>query len=1278
MGPESVTITDMDSVKAPASTPARLSAETGLEARWVGWRRAGTSWWRSLVLAVVLCLVSACGALAGPVLTTVGPPATTRPSPFSVAFSPDGKLLATADLGENKVSVFSVAAGGTLIRVGSGETGVYPRSVAFSPNRKFLATANRNSNSVSVFSVAADGALDQVGLPTQTGTDSHPVSHPVAVAFSPDGTLLATANSDDNSVSVFSVAADGALAQVGLPTQTGTDSHPVAVAFSHDGGLLATADMRGNSVSVFSVSADGTLALVDRTERTVRSPISVAFSSKGLLATANLGTVSVFKVSVSGGLDPVDSRTSTDRTPQSVAFSPDGGLLATADYNDDTTSVFSVSEGGTLTPVRSPTPTGDGPRSTAFSPAGRAFLATVNSDSTVSMFSVSAHGALTRVGSPTPTEPRPESVAFDRSGKLLATANADGNSVSVFSMAADGMLTPVGSPERTGRSPFSVAFGRNGELLATANLNDESVSVFTVAADGALTRVEPPTQTGSHPVSVAFSPDGTLLAAASSDDDWVSVFLVAPDGALSLVGSRTRTGAHPRSVAFSPDGKLLATANLDPSSVSVYSVAAGGTLTQVGDRKGTGAFPVSVAFSPDGKLLATANSHGDSVSVFSVADGALTPVAPLAGTVTGSFPYSVAFSPDGGLLATANEGDDSMSLFLVSAGGALTRVGSPTPTVDGPRSVAFSPNGAFLTTANAGRNSVSVYPLAAPVLDASITSTIPAAIADRKAELAFDANYPSTFECRLDSGSFAPCVTPVSYSGLSEGAHTFSVRAKDLVGNLADSPSSRSWTVDLTPPVAAALAQPADATGNLSASPMFSWSPTTDTATGIGRYELWIDGAHSRTVSPQLCGAQCSATPGAPLTDGPHRWQVRAVDGVDNVAEGTSRNFTVDAAPPSPFTLAGPLEDAATTDRRPALSWQATSDGGIGLAGYDVLLDGQVAASVGAPATAFTPDADLAEGAHDWQVVARDAYGNRRASQIHHFSIDVTPPIARLTAAPNPALAGRIVALDGAGSSDAGTGIVRYEWDLDGDGAFERDTGATATTAQTFVDPGTFAVQLRVSDRAGLSAVARIDQRITAENRGSEQPGISVNDGSQWTNDPKVTIRATWPSFASRMLISNDGGFKTAQRSAVQTDTPWTLDSAGSERLPKTVYVRFVRGTTVSETYTDDIILDQSAPSVTSARVSPGPRAGAVLLALRARDRGLAGVANVQVSNNRRHPRAGFRSYRSTVTLTRRKGERQLKIGRPMYVRVRDHAGNLSAWRTAQRATKRSGRTSRR
>ena len=58
----------------------------------------------------------------------------------------------------------------------------------------------------------------------------------------------------------------------------------------------------------------------------------------------------------------------------------------------------------------------------------------------------------------------------------------------------------------------------------------------------------------------------------------------------------------------------------------------------------------------------------------------------------------------------------------------------------------------------------------------------------------------STFQCSRDGSTFSACTSPKSYSSLSQGNHTFRVRAIDKTGNIDASPASRGWFVDTVVP----------------------------------------------------------------------------------------------------------------------------------------------------------------------------------------------------------------------------------------------------------------------------------------------------------------------------------------------------------------------------------------------------------------------------------------------------------------------------------------------
>jgi hypothetical protein len=69
------------------------------------------------------------------------------------------------------------------------------------------------------------------------------------------------------------------------------------------------------------------------------------------------------------------------------------------------------------------------------------------------------------------------------------------------------------------------------------------------------------------------------------------------------------------------------------------------------------------------------------------------------------------------------------------------------------------------------------------------------------------------FECRLDDGNWVACSSPITYTGLSVGRHTFAVRATDEAGNTAEGGviftiSSSGGSTPPPPPPPVTLSQP--------------------------------------------------------------------------------------------------------------------------------------------------------------------------------------------------------------------------------------------------------------------------------------------------------------------------------------------------------------------------------------------------------------------------------------------------------------------------------------
>ena len=224
---------------------------------------------------------------------------------------------------------------------------------------------------------------------------------------------------------------------------------------------------------------------------------------------------------------------------------------------------------------------------------------------------------------------------------------------------------------------------------------------------------------------------------------------------------------------------------------------------------------------------------------------------------------------------------------------------------------------------------------------------------------------------------------------------TVSGRMLDLRGALQ---AAEGVPADTTPPAPFALVAPAPSAATGEARPLFTWDAPAD---GAVLYRLRVDGAEVAAV------ATTSASPGADLGEGAHTWSVDAVDAAGNVRSSGARVLVVDRTAPTAPAVLAPARGARPVPGPVTVRWSAAADAGSGVAGYEVLVDGAVAARVG-PGSLLAP-VTLPAGDRSIAVRALDRAGNARASAVLPLAVAprVTAPRPRVVVTPRPVRVGR-------------------------------------------------------------------------------------------------------------------------------------------------------------------------------------------------------------------------------------------------------------------------------
>jgi sugar lactone lactonase YvrE len=126
------------------------------------------------------------------------------------------------------------------------------------------------------------------------------------------------------------------------------------------------------------------------------------------------------------------------------------------------------------------------------------------------------------------------------------------------------------------------------------------------------------------------------------------------------------------------------------------------------------------------------------------------------------------------------------------------------------------------------------------------------------------------------------------------------------------------------------------------------------------------------------------------------------------------------------------------------------------------------------------------------------------------------PPTATLTASPATVAGGAPVRFDASGSRDPEGLALRYDWDLDGDGAFETRTTGPAVS-RSYADSRVLTVHVRVSDphRAAATAAAPVTVDATPPWLGAFGASARTLLGRAPSGRPRAGAAATRPRRAT-------------------------------------------------------------------------------------------------------------------------------------------------------------------
>ena len=192
--------------------------------------------------------------------SSVDPERQKGPNAHCFVVSPDGKHALAADLGIDKVMIYTLDPATAKLTPNAAQPfaklapGSGPRHLTFHPGGKLVYLINELANTVTVFDWnAADGTLKEKQTISTLPKDFTGKSYTADLKITPDGRHLYGTNRGHDSLANYRIAADGTLTL--LTIQPSGGKGPQNLLITPDARWLLCANMPGNNVVVFQINS---------------------------------------------------------------------------------------------------------------------------------------------------------------------------------------------------------------------------------------------------------------------------------------------------------------------------------------------------------------------------------------------------------------------------------------------------------------------------------------------------------------------------------------------------------------------------------------------------------------------------------------------------------------------------------------------------------------------------------------------------------------------------------------------------------------------------------------------------------------------------------------------------------------------------------------------------------------------------------------------------------------------------------------------------------------